>query len=100
MTVNDHVGGIRSNSIAEGEYQETYTPAAGRIKSPSLNRVLKRCKMMPAGDGSVTWKDHHGNANTATLVGGIVYPFYVSEISAAAAGVIIVHDGELDPNFS
>jgi hypothetical protein len=99
MTDNSGLNrGMRVYSNIEGEYQETYTPTAGRIRSPQLGGVLKRCKMLPVADGSVTWKDLHGNENTMFLYGGQVACFYVSEISVAAGGVKIVHDGEIDPN--
>jgi hypothetical protein len=99
MTVRDNVGGIRPYSILEGEYQETYVPAVGRIRSPQLNRILKRCKIMPIATGSVTWRDLHGNQNTASLSGGVTYPFFVSEVSAAAGGILIIHDGEIDAGY-
>ena len=80
--------------IPEGFFQEPYTPASGRITSPSLNKRLQYCKFALSEDANVTWKDSYGNEITEFPLSKGPQPFIVSEISAVSAGsVIIIHDG-------
>lgn len=80
--------------IPEGFYQEPYTPVAGRILSPSLNKRLQYCKFMLSADATVTWKDYAGNTVTSYPLKAGIQPFLVSEIISVSAGtVLIIHDG-------
>jgi hypothetical protein len=82
--------------IAEGKYQEAYTPDPDRIVSPKLGVELAYAKFMISEDATVSWQDAEGSTAIATfaLKGGIPYPFLVSKITAVSAGtVIIIHDG-------
>ena len=83
--------------IPEGQYFEVYTPAAGKIISPSLDKVLKYAKFCLSEDANVTFKDARGNSVAAFPLAKGEHSFLVTEISVVSAGsVAIIHDGELD----
>jgi hypothetical protein len=80
--------------VPEGFYVEPYTPIAGRIKSPSLNKFLQYAKFILSADANVTFRDHAGNLNTAMALKAGPQIFLASEITAVSAGTVtIVHDG-------
>ena len=80
--------------VPEGFFQEPYTPVAGRVLSPSLNKRLQYCKFYLSADANVTWKDYAGNQITTFALKAGYQPFIVSEIIAVSAGtVLIIHDG-------
>lgn len=83
--------------VPEGFYVETYTPAAGKIKSPLLNKYLKYAKIILSEDANVTFKSTYGNSISAFPLAKGSHPFLVSEVSVVSAGtVLIIHDGILD----
>jgi hypothetical protein len=79
--------------IPEGFFREPYTPAVGRIKSPSLNKYLQYAKIILSEDANVTYRDYAGNQNTEAMKAG-AQPTVFSEVSVVSAGTVtIVHDG-------
>jgi hypothetical protein len=77
-----------------GVFCEVYTPAAGRIVSPSLAKKLEYAKFILTQDANVSFKDAQGNAATTIALLKGRHDFLVSEISAVSAGsVLIIHDG-------
>lgn len=80
--------------IPEGFFFELYTPASGRILSPSLNKRLQLAKMFITADANVTFKDAAGTASATVPLKAGFQPFLVSEISVVSTGsVYIIHDG-------
>jgi len=86
--------------IPEGQYFELYSPAAGKIISPVLDKALKYAKFCLSEDANVTFKDARGNAVSAFPLSKGEHSFLVTEISVVSAGTIaIIHDGELESGF-
>lgn len=80
--------------VPEGFFTEPYTPAVGRVTSPSLGKKIQYCKMILSADANVTYRDYAGNLVSAFPFKAGPQPFLVSEISVVSTGsVLIVHDG-------
>lgn len=79
--------------IPEGIYRELYTPIAGRIKSPSLNKYLQFAKIALSADATVVYKDHAGNQTTEALKAGPQSSLFSEVISVSVGTVTIIHDG-------
>lgn len=81
-------------NIPEGYFFELYTPGAGRIVSPSLERQLKFAKMYLHADANVTFKDAAGNQSNNVPISKGSCHWLVSEIiDTGEVAVSIIHDG-------
>lgn len=79
-----------------GTFFEPYTPVAGRVKSPSLNKELEYCNFYLSADANVTFVDYAGNAVSAYPLLKGRHNILVREISVVSAGIVsLVHDGVL-----
>lgn len=88
-----------SRAIPDGAYKEAYTPVANiRIKSPALNKFLKRAKFQLSQAATVTYRTIGGTLVIAEAITSLeIQPYVVSEIHSVSVGTcFIIHDGEID----
>lgn len=82
--------------IPNGSYFEPYTPVAGPIISPALNKKLRYACFYLSADAAVTFKDGKGNAVAAYPFSKGRHDILVTEVTVVSAGILaLVHDGQI-----